>query len=302
MYHTHAAQTTLTPSQIAMQQLAQYDRVGEYEYRSPPTASSRIFPHPSATSSRSRPEDLYQRVEHSPQLVYQANTLSRQFGAPAHQYGSSALGHGHLVPLKSTTTPPQTTSTAMVLAGHHASQQQQQQHHQQLVPVSLAPPPPPVVAPQPTANIVNANPVPTTSSTPPIPSTVAPPSEAANTVKPAPPSTPHSNTILIHIPLIPTPFRIAIEGTSSAPYSLTDKINNLLMNQSIQERIQNALSVPKPNGWILVERVNTEFLQLRDLLGAIKDGRLMTDGVIPWVCAGELVEGGVGYWCLGVCT
>ena len=88
----------------------------------------------------------------------------------------------------------------------------------------------------------------------------------------------------------------------TVPYSLTDKINSLLMNQSIQERIHNALSVPKPNGWILVERVNTEYLQLRDLLGAIKEGRLMGEGVIPWVCAGELVEGGVGYWCLGVCT
>ena len=86
------------------------------------------------------------------------------------------------------------------------------------------------------------------------------------------------------------------------PNALRDKINAMILNPNIQERIQNALSVPKRDGWILVERVNTEFLQLRDLLAAVKEGRLMTEGVIPWVCAGELVEGGVGYWCLGVCT
>lgn len=215
------------------------------------------------------------------------------------------VGHGHLVPLKSAQTPPQTTSTAMVIAGHH--QQQPPHQHQQLV---LAPQPSaPVLAPQPTvaANIVTANPVPT-SSTPPAQAPAPVDSSSASIVAAAPPTQePKSNTILIHIPLIPTPFRIAIDAVApkngvAVPYSLTDKINSLLMNQSIQERIHNALSVPKPNGWILVERVNTEFLQLRDLLGAIKEGRLMGEGVIPWVCAGELVEGGVGYWCLGVCT
>ncbi|RPB29940.1 hypothetical protein L211DRAFT_844833 [Terfezia boudieri ATCC MYA-4762] len=344
MYHTHTQLPgQLSASQIAMQQqLAQYDRVGEYrtphsqsfasqnpsypipQYQrtyTPPASTSRpASPHISGgwgkESPRMRhaqlqpqpqPQSLYQSPPSSP--LVQSRGLANEAiirGVNAYdQLLATPTGHGHLVPLKSAQTPPQTTSTAMVIAGHH--QQQPPHQHQQLV---LAPQPSaPVLAPQPTvaANIVTANPVPT-SSTPPAQAPAPVDSSSASIVAAAPPTQePKSNTILIHIPLIPTPFRIAIDAVApkngvAVPYSLTDKINSLLMNQSIQERIHNALSVPKPNGWILVERVNTEFLQLRDLLGAIKEGRLMGEGVIPWVCAGELVEGGVGYWCLGVCT
>lgn len=236
MYHTQLGTTTLTPSQIAMQQMSQYDRVG----------------------------------------------------------------HGHLVPMKSAQTPPpQTTSTAMVLAGHH------QANAQSLVPAAPPPPPPPPPPQAPTLPppvVVSATPPSTVQPPAQSVSPAPPPSEASavNTIKTAPSQTPLSNTILIHIPLIPTPFRIAIDPAQ--PYALREKINALLVNPNIQERIQSALSVPKRDGWILVERVNTEFLQLRDLLAAVGTGRLMTEGVIPWVCAGELVEGGVGYWCLGVCT
>lgn len=328
MYHTHTAQqATMAPSQLAMQQLAQYERVGEFRTH-PHSPSPKLLPLRTYTppSPSPRPSSTHipgswvgreppsvgggvqrnQSIRHSPPSPYIYD------GINAYGYGyTSPTGHGHLVPMKSASTPPQQTSTAMVLAGHHQQQQTPPaHHHQQLVPVSLAPqaPPPQVLTPQPSVppNIVAANPLPT-PSTPPASSAGPVDSSTASVVAAPPPvQEPKSNTILIHIPLIPTPFRIAIDSTSkngpAPPYSLTDKVNNLLMNQSIQERIHNALSVPKPNGWILVERINTEYLQLRDLLSAIKDGRLMGDGVIPWVCAGELVEGGVGYWCLGVCT
>lgn len=348
MYHTHTQPGTLTASQIAMQQqLSQYDRVGEYRTSHSPASSQNPYPIPqyhqhsyTPPTSSSRPSSPHVpggwgRESPAPsagggglkrlqtQTIYQAQAPPSPQLRSSHLFTNEALnghgglhsspiGHGHLVPMKSSGTPPLTNSTAMVIAGHHQQQQQPPMMHQQLVPVSLAPgPPPPVLAPQPMLqpNIVTANPAPT-SSTPPAQGQAPVDSSSASIIAAAPPAQePKSNTILIHIPLIPTPFRIAIDGVAiskngapPAPYSLTQKINSLLMNQSIQDRIHNALSVPKPNDWILVERVNTEYLQLRDLLGAIKDGRLMGEGVIPWVCAGELVEGGVGYWCLGVCT
>ncbi|KAI5810894.1 hypothetical protein DFH27DRAFT_604967 [Peziza echinospora] len=215
---------------------------------------------------------------------------------------SSSTGHGHLVSLKQPASP--TLSSALVLAAQPSSPQQppSQAHLMQLVPAAPQPSPPPQQhQQQPPPVIATAVPAPTTSSTTTTTTvtTAAPAMSVSPTINATPSPVPTS--ILLHIPLIPTPFRVALPPPN-APYVLTEKINALLSNPAIQDRISNALSVPKPNGWILVERVSAEYLQLRDLLGAIREGRLMTEGVVPWVCAGELVEGGVGYWCLGVCT
>lgn len=214
------------------------------------------------------------------------------------------VGHGHLV-LKQQPSPQQTAQTALVLA----QPPPQAPLQSALVPLGapqpppvalaqVAPPPPPVQqqqpAPPPMIPQTTQQTTTTTTTT-----TANPTASTVSTVTPVPIARP--DTILIHIPLIPTPFRIAV-APGLRGETVTTRINGLLANPAIQERIVNALSVPRVDGWILVERVNSEYLQLRDLLSAVKEGRLMGEGVIPWVCAGDLVEGGVGYWCLGVCT